>query len=93
MNIEIVYALPDEQELLTLTVAAGTTVQQAIEASNILTKYPEIDLNENKVGIFSKLVSLDTVLRDKDRIEIYRPLTIDPKEARFLRVKKRDKSS
>jgi putative ubiquitin-RnfH superfamily antitoxin RatB of RatAB toxin-antitoxin module len=86
ISIEVVYALPDEQILLKQMVLAGTTVAEAIQASGILHKHPEIDLASNKVGIFGKLTKVDTLLRDKDRIEIYRPLIADPKEVRRKRA-------
>jgi putative ubiquitin-RnfH superfamily antitoxin RatB of RatAB toxin-antitoxin module len=86
LNIEVVYALPEEQLLLRKTVPAGTTVVDAIRASGMLDKHPEIDLDKNKLGIFGKLTKADTVLRDKDRIEIYRPLIADPKEVRRKRA-------
>ena len=80
--IEVVYALPQEQILLSIEVAAGTNVEQAIRQSGILEQFPEIDLSSNKVGLFSKVTTLDTLLRERDRIEIYRPLIADPKEVR-----------
>ncbi|MFZ5524498.1 MAG: RnfH family protein [Pseudomonadota bacterium] len=86
INIEVVYALPGVQTLLKQPVAPGTTVAEAIQASSILQKYPEIDLTVNKLGIFGKLTKADAVLRDKDRIEIYRPLIADPKEVRRKRA-------
>lgn len=86
INIEVVYALPNEQILLKQTVLAGTTVAEAIQASGVLHKHPEIDLASSKVGIFGKLIKADTLLRDKDRIEIYRPLIADPKEVRRKRA-------
>jgi len=87
LKIEVVYALPDRQEVIRLQLASGSTVQQAIEQSGLLARYPEIDLIlKNKLGIFAKLVKLDTLLRDRDRIEIYRPLLADPKEVRKQRV-------
>lgn len=82
MKIEVVYALPDKQSLLSLDVSPGTSVEQAIRQSGILSMYPEINLQENKVGIFSKPTTLQTELREFDRIEIYRPLIADPKEVR-----------
>jgi putative ubiquitin-RnfH superfamily antitoxin RatB of RatAB toxin-antitoxin module len=66
--------------------ADGATVQQAIEASGLLQKFPEIDLTKNKLGIYAKLAKPDTVLRDRDRVEIYRPLIADPKEVRKQRA-------
>ncbi|MDO8926574.1 MAG: RnfH family protein [Sideroxyarcus sp.] len=84
--IEVVYALPDKQTLLKQQVAAGTTALDAIQASGILNKHPEIDIATSKLGIFGKLIKPDTVLREKDRIEIYRPLIADPKEVRRKRA-------
>ena len=86
INIEVVYALPNDQILLKQQVSAGTTVAEAIQASGVLDKHPEIDLANNKLGIFGKLTKADAVLRDKDRIEIYRPLIADPKEVRRKRA-------
>ena len=83
MKIEITYALPDRQELVTIDLPEGSTVMQAVEASGLLQKYPEIDPGGvNKLGVFAKLAKADTVLRDRDRVEIYRPLIADPKEVR-----------
>jgi putative ubiquitin-RnfH superfamily antitoxin RatB of RatAB toxin-antitoxin module len=86
INIEVVYALPDEQKLFKKAVPEGVTVADAIKLCGILEQYPEIDLNINKLGIFGKLAKADTVLRDKDRIEIYRPLIADPKAVRRKRA-------
>ena len=86
LSIEIVYALPQKQELVSLKLPAGSTVQQAIEASGLMQKHPEIDLARNKVGVFGKLARLDTPLRAQDRVEIYRPLLADPKEVRKKRA-------
>lgn len=86
INIEVVYALPKEQVLLKQSVPTGTTVVEGVRLCGILGKYPEIDLNAHKLGIFGKLVKADTVLRDQDRIEIYRPLLADPKEVRRKRA-------
>ena len=86
INIELIYALAHEQTLLKQSVPAGTTVAEAIQASGIQQKYPEIDLATNKLGIFGKLTKADAVLREKDRIEIYRPLIADPKEVRRKRA-------
>ena len=86
INIEVVYALPERQEVVPLTLPAGTTVQQAVEASGLPGQYPEIDVAKGKYGIYSKLARLDTSLRDRDRVEIYRPLIADPKEVRKQRA-------
>lgn len=86
VNIEVVYALPTEQILLKKSVPTGTTIAEAIRVSGVLDKHPEIDLATNKLGIFGKLTKADAVVRDKDRIEIYRPLIADPKEVRRKRA-------
>lgn len=83
-EIEVAYALEDEQFLFTQRVDAGTTVAQALAASRLLAEFP--NLNIEKVGIFSKLASPETVLRAGDRIEVYRPLKIDPRVRRRERV-------
>ena len=82
INIEVAYALPEQQEIIALSVDEGCTAEQAIMQSGILTRYPNIDLQTDKIGIFSKICPLSKALRDKDRVEIYRPLIADPKEAR-----------
>jgi uncharacterized protein len=86
IHVELVYALPEQQPLLRVQLDEGATVEDAIRASGILEAFPEIDLTRNKVGIFSKLVKLDEKIRDKDRVEIYRPLIADPKEVRRKRA-------
>lgn len=86
INVEVVYALPGQQTLLQVQLAEGATVGDAIRRSGVLEAFPDIDLARNKVGIFSKLVKLDESLRDKDRVEIYRPLIADPKEVRRKRA-------
>lgn len=84
--VEITYALPAEQLIIPIRVKAGITAEQAIKASGILSKFPEIDLTINKIGIFGKLSKLDVQLRHLDRVEIYRPLIADPKEVRKQRA-------
>ncbi|WP_020559997.1 RnfH family protein [Thiofilum flexile] len=86
--IEVIYALPQEQVLLTARVPEGSTLAEGIKASKVLERYPELalDLAQLKVGIFSKLATLETVLKARDRIEIYRPLIADPKEVRKQRA-------
>ena len=86
LKVEVCYALPDKQEILAVKLPAGATLQQALEASGLLAKYPEIDLKKNKFGIYAKLSKLDSPLRDRDRVEIYRPLIADPKEVRKQRA-------
>ncbi len=85
--VEVAYARPERQLIVELDVPEGTTVEQAVRASGILTEFPEIDLGgKNKVGIFGKVVPLDRALRARDRVEIYRPLIADPKEIRRRRA-------
>ncbi len=79
MKISIAYASPTRQVWLATEAPDGATVKDAIERSGILKQFPEIDLEQQKVGIFSKLAKLDAALADGDRIEIYRPITCDPK--------------
>lgn len=86
ISVEIIYPIPQKQEIFSLKVPEGTTVRQAIEASGVLSKYPEIDLAKNKLGIFAKLTKPDAPLRNRDRVEIYRPLIADPKEVRKQRA-------
>ena len=86
IHVEIVYAKPSRQELIELKLPQGSTIQQAVEASWLLQRYPEIELGKAKVGIYGKLAKLDTALRDKDRVEVYRPLIADPKEVRKQRA-------
>jgi len=88
LQVEVVFALPNRQALLTVNVAVGSTVQQAIEQSGILRNFPEINLAENKVGIWSRTVRLTDELKHGDRIEIYRPLIADPKDMRKRRADK-----
>jgi putative ubiquitin-RnfH superfamily antitoxin RatB of RatAB toxin-antitoxin module len=86
MMIEVAYALPSEQLIVPIKVTEGMTAEQAIKASGMLNKFPEIDLTVNKIGIFGKLSKLDAPLRHLDRIEIYRSLIADPKEVRKQRT-------
>ncbi|MDD1651075.1 MAG: RnfH family protein [Methylococcaceae bacterium] len=86
MNVGVCYAEADRQVWLRLETPDGSTVEQAIRHSGLLKRFPEIDLNEQKVGIFGKLVKLDAAVSDGDRIEIYRPITADPKTVRRRRM-------
>ena len=87
IRIEVVYPLKTEQKIIGLSVPEGTTLKEAVERSGILAQQPEIDLGgTNKTGIWNKLAKLDVVLRDRDRVEIYRPLIADPKEVRRQRA-------
>ena len=86
ITVEVVYATRDKQKLISIKVPAGTTAEEAVRRSGIQNDFAEIDLAKNKLGIFAKAVKNDTVLRDKDRVEIYRPLIADPKEVRRQRA-------
>jgi putative ubiquitin-RnfH superfamily antitoxin RatB of RatAB toxin-antitoxin module len=86
LRVAVAYVGPAAQVLEPLEVPAGTTVGEAIERSGLLAQCPEIDLEVFKVGIFGKLAKIDQVLEEGDRVEIYRPLIADPKEARKRRA-------
>ena len=86
LRVEVVYALPDRQILLTLDVEQGTTARMAVERSGILQRHPEVDLERTKLGVFGRAVSPGTSLRDGDRVEIYRPLIANPRQARRERA-------
>ena len=86
MIVEVAFALPNKQSLISIEVESGSTLKEAIEASGILETFEQIDLTKDRVGIFAKFATLDTVLREKDRVEIYRPLIADPKKARKERA-------
>jgi len=86
LTIEVAYALPEKQYLLTEQVPEGTTVAQALEQSELLKLLPELDIS--KVGIFSQPVKPEHMLANQDRIEVYRPLKADPRERRRSQVAK-----
>ncbi len=86
IEVEVAYATPQAQCILKVRGRPGLTVMQAVERSNILERFPEIDLAQAKMGVFGKLAKPDTELMDGDRVEIYRPLIADPKEARKRRA-------
>lgn len=86
IHVEVIYALPHVQMLVPLNVREGTTLEEAVRLSGVLEKFPEIDLANAKVGIWNKAAELTAVLREKDRVEIYRPLIADPKEVRRKRA-------
>ena len=86
IQVEVVYARPERQEVIHLKLPAGSTIQQAIEASGLAQRYPELAAGGVKTGIYGKLAKADTALRSQDRVEIYRPLIADPKEVRKQRA-------
>jgi putative ubiquitin-RnfH superfamily antitoxin RatB of RatAB toxin-antitoxin module len=86
LSVEVVYALPGGEEAVNLKVPAGATALDAVRASGLLEHHPEIDLARQKIGIYGKVVSAQSPLRDGDRVELYRPLRMDAKEARRRRA-------
>ncbi|GAA0834194.1 MAG: RnfH family protein [Cupriavidus sp.] len=88
IRLSVCYALPDAVFLREIAVAAGTTILDAIQLSGLTTAHPEVDPTTARVGIYGKLKTLDTIVREGDRVEVYRALTADPKTARRKRVQK-----
>ncbi|RYY02663.1 MAG: RnfH family protein [Gammaproteobacteria bacterium] len=95
IRVEVAYALPHQQKIISLLVAPGTSALQAVELSQIVRYFPDIDIPSAKLGIFGQSLGtkgLDTaalyILREGDRVEIYRPLISDPKDARRKRAEK-----
>ena len=86
INVEVVYSIGKFVELIPLSVSEGTTVIEAIRQSGMIQLHPEVEINSDNIGIYSRLCTEDTVLKEGDRIEIYRPLKADPKEARHQRA-------
>ena len=93
IEVQVCHALPDTAFLRTVRLPEGSTLRQAVEQSGVLEQYPGIDLAINMVGIYGKKKTLDTVLRQHDRVEVYRPLQADPKEARRRRAGNKDAKS
>lgn len=91
ISIEIVYAEPEKQILIKLEVEIGTNIKKAILKSNILSQINNLSIDKLNVGIFGKQKSLEDIPVENDRIEIYRSLKIDPKEARRIRAKEQKK--
>lgn len=91
MEVEVAYARPDRQRIITLQVPEGTTLLEAAKLSGIVELFPEINLDEVDMGIFGKVVKkpAEQALREGDRVELYRPLKIDPKQARLNRARKK----
>lgn len=89
LQVYVVYATPKDEFIHPMRVAPGTTIGQAIEGSGVLARFPEINLVTQPVGIYGKKKTLDTVLRERDRVELYRPLVADPKDSRRKRAAKR----
>lgn len=87
LRAQVCYALPSDAFLVTVVLPAGATLLQAVRASGLLQRHPEIDLAQHKLGVFGKAKASDTLVRDGDRIEVYRPLQADPKEIRRRRAR------
>jgi putative ubiquitin-RnfH superfamily antitoxin RatB of RatAB toxin-antitoxin module len=90
LQVLVCYATPQREFIQSMKVEQGTTIGQAIELSDVLAEFPEINLATQPVGVYAKKKTLDTVLREHDRIEIYRPLVADPKDSRRRRAAKKD---
>jgi len=86
IHVEVVYTSAVRQKVTQVSLREGSIVREAIEQSGLMEEFPEIDLDKNKIGIWNKLAKTDVILRDKDRVEIYRPLIADPKEVRRQRA-------
>ena len=86
ISVEVAYALPERQAIIQLDVPSGTTALEAARLSGITEKFEGIDLDNARLGIYAKVVSPSQVLRNGDRVEIYRPLIADPKEVRKERA-------
>ena len=82
IDVEVVFALPDRQALIEVSLPGGASVADAIEASGIHREFPDLELDACDVGVWGRIVKRNRTLRQGDRVEIYRPLLIDPKEAR-----------
>jgi putative ubiquitin-RnfH superfamily antitoxin RatB of RatAB toxin-antitoxin module len=89
LQVYLVYATPQSEYIRPMRVPPGTTIGQAIEGSGVLDSFPDINLVTQPVGIYGKKKTLDTVLRERDRIEIYRALVADPKDSRRRRAVKK----
>jgi len=87
ITVEVAYALPERQWLVKVQLPAGATVQAAIDASGIADQVPGIEITPDRLGVFSIKAEPTTTLHDGDRVEIYRPLQVDPKESRRRRAK------
>ncbi len=87
VQVEVVYAMPDEQYRECITVPEGSTARCVVESSTVLAKLKQVDMSQIKIGIYGRLITLDTVMQDGDRLEVYRPLRADPKTVRRMLAK------
>jgi hypothetical protein len=86
IQVEVVYGRQDRQKVVKVSLGEGASVREAVEQSGLMAEFPEIDLAKNKLGIWNKLAKPEALVRDQDRVEIYRPLIADPKEVRKQRA-------
>lgn len=96
IDVEVAYATPEKQRIISLKVTSGTTAYDAVVKSGIVEEFPQIDVESDPMGIFSEVLDgkkrplpAEYVLGERDRVEIYRPLIIDPKQARLARAAKK----
>ena len=89
ISVEVAYAEPQVQSLVALTVAEGTSARQAVERSGLLSRFPQIDIEDAGLGVFGRRLDPETILRDGDRVEVYRHLQVGPREARRRRAKRK----
>ncbi len=87
LKVQVCYALPDRAFIADVSLPAGATLRQAVDASGLLQQHPDIDLDQQRLGIYGKVKTSDAMLRDGDRVEVYRPLQADPMETRRRRAK------
>jgi putative ubiquitin-RnfH superfamily antitoxin RatB of RatAB toxin-antitoxin module len=86
LRVEVVYALPGAQDAVSLEIAPGSTLRDAVQASGLIARHPEIDLDRQKIGVYGTVKAADAPAAHGDRIEIYRALLVEPKEARRRRA-------
>ena len=86
MRVEVVFALPDRQELLVVDLPDGSTVAAAIQMSRLARQFPDVDFDALQAGVWGKPTTRSHVVKEGDRVELYRPLAMDPREARRLKV-------
>lgn len=89
IRVEVVYALPERQFLVQLSLPQGCTALDAVKASGVCAAHAELDMSTLRLGIFSRPITAETLLRERDRVEIYRPLIADPKASRRQRASNR----
>jgi hypothetical protein len=86
LRVEVVYALPGGEDAVSLELRPGATAADAVRASGLLQRHPEIELGRHRIGIYGRVVEGGSPLADGDRVEVYRPLLVEPKDARRRRA-------